>query len=183
MAIEVRIPKEITEYREKIVFGMSIRKLVCLGIAIALCVGTYLLLTMVLSVSADAAGYVVILEAIPLMALGFLEKDGMPFEKYFALWLRSTIGNNKLCYQTELIIDHIPPPAPDAKKTLERKSRDVKSNGHPPKRKKTAERECQIFTIAKKDRAAKRKTVRRAIKEARKEYKSAKRRIKEKNKA
>ena len=32
MAIEVRIPKEIKEYKEKIIFGLSLRQLICVFI-------------------------------------------------------------------------------------------------------------------------------------------------------
>lgn len=36
MAISVPIPKEITEYEEKIMFGLSLRKLVCFSSAVVL---------------------------------------------------------------------------------------------------------------------------------------------------
>lgn len=51
MAISVPIPKEITEYEEKIMFGLSLRKLVCFSSAVVLGVGTYFLCTKVLGLT------------------------------------------------------------------------------------------------------------------------------------
>ena len=44
MSVEVRIPKEITEYQEKIMFGLSVRQLVCSLIAIVISVPSYIFL-------------------------------------------------------------------------------------------------------------------------------------------
>ncbi|WP_435924232.1 PrgI family protein [Paenibacillus sp. DYY-L-2] len=186
MAIEVRIPKEITEYKEKILFGMSIRQLICFSAAIVLAVGSYLLLTKVFYLSMDAASYVIIIESIPLMAIGFVKKNGFPFEKYFALFLRHKTGRNKLLYQTELLIDKVP----DPNKESERKSKyawifekeEAAGNGGPkPTRKEqkrnNSARECEVFTVTKASRKAKSKAAIRKIKKARQDYRATKRRI------
>ena len=72
MSIEVRIPKEITEYKEKIIFGLSIRQLICFTFAITIGVGTYILVTKLSN--ADIASYVVIVEVMPIFAIGFIKK-------------------------------------------------------------------------------------------------------------
>lgn len=100
--IEVRVPKDINEYQEKVILGMSLRQLICFICAIVLCVGTYILGTAVLGLSMQLLSYVIMIEAVPLFAVGFIRKNGMPFEKYFMLWLRHRFGKNKLHYQTEL---------------------------------------------------------------------------------
>lgn len=187
MAIEVRIPKEITEYKEKILFGLSIRQLICFSAAIVLSIGSYMLLTKVFYLSMDAASYVIIIESIPLMAIGFVKKNGFPFEKYFALFLRHRIGRNKLLYRTELLIDKIT----DPNKESERKSKyawifekeegavsgQSKPNRREQKLNKTI-RECEIFTVTKAGRKAKSKAAIRKIKKARQDYRAAKRRLK-----
>lgn len=103
MAIEVRVPKEITEYTEKIVFGLSLRQLLCLTIAVVLGVVSYVALTR--AVNEEIASYIVIIEALPLFAMGFVKKEGFPFEKYAALAVRHKFGTPKRKYQTELLID------------------------------------------------------------------------------
>ena len=40
--IEIKIPKEITEYKEKILFGLTIRQCVCAVAALAVCVPLYI---------------------------------------------------------------------------------------------------------------------------------------------
>ena len=40
--IEIKIPKEITEYKEKFLFGLTIRQCVCAAAALAICVPLYI---------------------------------------------------------------------------------------------------------------------------------------------
>lgn len=177
MSINVSIPKEITEYEEKIIFGLSLRKLVCLVSAILLCVGSYLLLTKVAKLSMDITSYIVILEAIPIMAIGFIKKDGMTADKYAALILRHKLGRNKLSYATELCVDLL---IQQEQTTEERK---LKKDGKPEKgRKAKPPRETQQFACTKKGRKVKCKAARSEIKGARKEYRTAKREAKKESK-
>ncbi|GIP52977.1 PrgI family protein [Paenibacillus vini] len=186
MAIEVRIPKEITEYKEKILFGLSIRQLICFSLAIVLSIGSYLLLTKVFYLSMDAASYVIIIESIPLMAIGFVRKNGFPFEKYFALFLRHKTGRNKLLYRPELLIDQIPDPNKASERTSKyawifEKEEGAGSGGPKPNRKEQKRsrvvRESEVFTVTKAGRKAKSKAAIRKIKKARQDYRAAKRRI------
>ena len=96
MSIEVDVPVEIEDYKEKIIFGLSLRQLCCLSLAIVLSIVSYLLCTQILKMTMDAASYVIIIEALPLMALGFIRKDGQPFEKYIKLMIRHRLGIHKL---------------------------------------------------------------------------------------
>lgn len=105
MAIRVNVYKEITEYEEKIIFGLSKRKLICSIIAGLLSISTFFVSTKILGISIDATSYVIILESIPIMAFGFYKKNGLPFEKYAFLFMRNMFGTTKLAYKTELMID------------------------------------------------------------------------------
>lgn len=51
--ISVSVPKEISDYKEKVIFGLSLRQLVCGVIAVGLAVATGLLLVQVLGLSID----------------------------------------------------------------------------------------------------------------------------------
>lgn len=106
MAIEVRIPKEITEYREKIMFGMSVRQLVCAALAVALAVGMGFLLTKVFGMTIDTASYGIILVVLPVLAIGFVRREDMPFEQYMRLILRHRFSRNRLAYETKLLVDY-----------------------------------------------------------------------------
>ena len=170
ISLEVRVPKEITEYKEKILFGLSIRQLFSFIFATLIGFLSYYLSFKFFG--KDVASYVVILITMPVFAFGFFKKDGFTFEKYIVIILRQKLGNNKRIYKTGLSILKIEGKEGEiigAKKTWKRKRR---------KRKTRKTREAKVFEIRKKDTKRKGKEIKRKIKTARKQYKVAKQRIK-----
>ena len=172
ISLEVRVPKEITEYKEKILFGLSIRQLFSFIIAIAIGFISYYLTSKVFG--KEVASYVVILITMPIFAFGFFKKDGFPFEQYIVIMIRQKLGNNKRIYKTDLNVNKI-----------EVKEGEIIGSKKINKRKKgkRKEREYKVFEIRKKDTKRKSKEVNRKTKEARKQYKIAKQRIEEETKA
>jgi len=173
MAIEVRIPKEITEYKEKIIFGLSIRQLICFTFAITIGVGTYIFVTKLSN--ADIASYVVIVEVMPIFAIGFVRKNGFTFEKYAAMMFRHKLGRNRRWYSTNLLIDEISSENDDARSA--KKRRGEKNVWNISKKKYSADkniRECTVFEVTAKSRKRKSKEALREIKAARKEYRTEK---------
>jgi hypothetical protein len=174
MSIEVRIPKEITEYREKIIFGLSGRQLLCFVIAIVLAVGSYILLTGVMHLTMQVASYIVIIEALPLMAIGFVRKNGLPFEKYVALWWRHRNTRGIRLYEPELLCDAID--HGKGGKNVWIKEKRNKSD------RKLSEASGKgtgtLFVGTEKNREAKREAVLRKIEAARQESREADRRAK-----
>ena len=84
--IEIKIPKEITDYKEKFLFGLTIRQLVSAVVALAICIPLFIFGKDYLG--EDLVGWIIILVAIPVFAFGFFRYDGMPFEKFLALIYR-----------------------------------------------------------------------------------------------
>ena len=84
--IEIKIPKEITDYKEKFLFGLTVRKLVSAVVALAICVPLFIFGKDYLG--EDMVGWIIILVAIPVFAFGFFRYDGMPFEKFLAILYR-----------------------------------------------------------------------------------------------
>lgn len=84
--IEIKIPKEITDYKEKFLFGLTVRQLVSAFVALAICVPLYIFGKDWLG--DDLVGWIVILTALPILAFGFFKYDGMPFEKFLAILYR-----------------------------------------------------------------------------------------------
>ncbi|MDR1150172.1 MAG: PrgI family protein [Clostridiales bacterium] len=103
MPLEVKIPKEITEYREKIIFGMSIRQLICTLIAALISIITFFSIRKY--IGSDLAGYLVLVEAMPVMGIGFLRVNGFSFEKYLAIILSHLLSNQKRYYKADVSID------------------------------------------------------------------------------
>lgn len=191
MAIEVRIPKEITEYKEKVLFGMSIRQLICFSSAMVLSVSSYLLLTQVLGLSMDVASYVIIFEAMPLLAIGFIKINGFTFEKHLALLIRHKTSQQVRLYKTELFAEESHTGDNSEKEGgkyawIFEKEQTGNGKSIISKKERKADaaiKEYTIFTVTKANRKAKRKATLGKIKAARQEYRSAKRRAKKEAKA
>ncbi|KAB0575375.1 PrgI family protein [Fusobacterium naviforme] len=189
MAIEVDVPVEIDDYKEKLIFNMSLRQLGCFSAAVVLGVGSYFLCTKTMGLSMDATSYVIIAEALPLMALGFIQKDGQPFEKFFALMIRHRIGLHKLTLEAETDIEK------ELNTSEERKSsyawifeKESTGNGKPiltrAERKENRRiREAIVFQTNKAAAKRKGKATRQKIKAAQKEYRAAKRKADQEHEA
>lgn len=78
--IEIRIPKEIRTYKEKLFFGLNLRQLVCTLIAIIVNVPLYWFGRNI--VGPDTASWIVIFIAMPLFMIGYFNYNGMTFEQF-----------------------------------------------------------------------------------------------------
>ncbi|WP_068612497.1 PrgI family protein [Paenibacillus tuaregi] len=78
--IEIRIPKEIRTYKEKLFFGLNLRQLVCTLIAIVVNVPLYWFGRDI--VGPDTASWIVIFIAMPLFMIGYFSYNGMTFEQF-----------------------------------------------------------------------------------------------------
>ena len=78
--IEIRIPKEIRTYKEKLFFGLNLRQLVSTFIAIIINVPLYWFGRNI--VGSDTASWVVIFIAMPLFLVGYFNYNGMSFEQF-----------------------------------------------------------------------------------------------------
>lgn len=103
MPLEVKIPKEITEYREKIIFGLSVRQLFCVAIAVIICMMTFFAVKPF--IGNDLAGYLVLVEAMPIMGIGFLRINGFTFEKYAMIVINHMFNQQIRVYRTRLSVD------------------------------------------------------------------------------
>ncbi len=89
MPIEIKIPKEISEYQESVFFGLSLRQFVCSLLAVAAAVGLYFLLDH--TAGAELAGWASVLGAAPFAACGFVRYHGMTAEQTLCAILRSEV--------------------------------------------------------------------------------------------
>ena len=78
--IEIRIPKEIKNYREKLFFGLTLRQCICAGIALLICVPLYIWGHNFLP--QEAISWIVVFIAVPLMLTGFFRYNDMAFEQF-----------------------------------------------------------------------------------------------------
>ena len=89
MLIEIKIPKEIREYRESIFFGLNARQFVCAVFALGVAAGVYFLLQPY--VGTEEVGWMCILAAAPFAACGFFSYHGMTAEQFLWAWVKSEL--------------------------------------------------------------------------------------------
>lgn len=100
MSIEVRIPKEIKEYKEKIIFGLNLRQLISVLVGGIICLSTFFLIKPIVGV--DLASDIIAIEAIPIFAFGFIKVRSFNFETYAKIFLKHKLGKNKRTYENKL---------------------------------------------------------------------------------
>lgn len=100
--IIVELPEEISNYKPKIIGGLTARQLVCMIVAVVMGIGIYLLGYYGFGLSSSAASYLSGFIAIPALAIGFITKDDMPFEVYLKYQIRHMLGKNKKYYKLEI---------------------------------------------------------------------------------
>ena len=99
--IEIRVPKEIKNYREKFFFGLTIRQCVCAAIALLICVPLYIFGGKFLP--QELISWLVIIIAAPLMLVGFFRYNDMTFEKFAVEWFYHQFAPQKRVYAYEPI--------------------------------------------------------------------------------
>ena len=98
--MEIKIPKEIRDYQESIYFGLSARQFVFSIAAIVLAVGVYSIFKPVLGT--EVVSWLCILCAAPCAAMGFFQYNGLTFEQFVRVWIRSQIlMPNHLIFQSQ----------------------------------------------------------------------------------
>jgi hypothetical protein len=161
MSIEIKIPKEITEYKEKIIFGLSIRQLISLFIGMSISIGVYI--SLYKKIGHDLTGYIVIIICIPIFGIGFIKINNFTFEEYIKNIIRHYLGDRVVSYKT-LKIDTQP-------KKKNKKIRIKKSN---------RKNEYNNTRKMKFNDKAKRKKIMKAIKKSKKEYKKQSKKLSKK---
>lgn len=98
--IDIKVPKEINSYKEKIYFGLNLRQLICVVIALAINIPVYWFGRQYLG--DDITSWIVILSSLPLMSIGFIHYNGMAFEKLIVVIIKDNyIKNNKRKYKSK----------------------------------------------------------------------------------
>lgn len=87
--MEIKINKEIREYKESIFFGLSMRQFIFSLLACGVAVLLYFLLRNYMGL--ETLSWVCILGAIPFAVLGFVKYNGMTAEKFIIAFIKSEI--------------------------------------------------------------------------------------------
>ena len=100
--MDIKVNKEIRQYKEKIYFNLTLRQLVCTVLGLAIAVPTYFWGKDY--IGEDAAAWIIIIFVMPIFAIGYLNINNMTFEKLLIQILKFELVNpKKRIYKTESI--------------------------------------------------------------------------------
>ncbi len=104
--IEIKIPKEIRHYKEKLVFGLTVRQALCTFVMLLINVPTYIYGRQFLN--EELISWIVLILAIPMALIGFFKYNNMNFESFILAFLRSeVIYPKKRIYETDNVFENI----------------------------------------------------------------------------
>ena len=86
--MEIKINKEIRNYKETIFFGLSLRQFICSVLAVGTAVALYFCLHGILG--QETVSWVCIVGAAPIAVAGFFQYNGMTLEKFLWAWFKSS---------------------------------------------------------------------------------------------
>ena len=87
--MEVRINKEVRDYQEGLFFGLSLRQCVFAALAVVVAVAVYFLTRNI--VGEGEIGALCILAAFPFALCGFFKYNGLAFEQFVIVFIRSEL--------------------------------------------------------------------------------------------
>lgn len=96
--LSVAVHKDLGEYQPKIIGKMTGRTLICITGALGLSVLTGCYLYFVLGMSVSDNMFIIYAVSLPFWLCGFFRPKGMPFERFFPLWLSYRFLDNRLYY-------------------------------------------------------------------------------------
>ena len=85
--MEIKINKEIRNYKETLFFGLSLRQFACSLLAVGVAVGLYFALRNVLD--RETVSWLCIVGAAPVAVAGFFKYNGMTLEKFVWAWFKA----------------------------------------------------------------------------------------------
>lgn len=104
--IEIKIPQEIRNYKEKLILGMTLRQIICLTLAIAINVPMYMFLRP--HIGDEIASWIIMITGIPLFLIGFFKYNNMNFESFAMMMIRfNFMTPQKRKYKTENVIAQV----------------------------------------------------------------------------
>jgi hypothetical protein len=126
--IEIRIPKEIKNYKEKLFFGLTLRQSICVGVSLLICVPLYIFGNRFLP--EEMVSWAVMIVAIPMMLVGFFRYNDMTFEQFAKEWLHQNFTNQRREYEYQPIFVELRSQylAQDLESEIKERKLEIKSN-------------------------------------------------------
>ena len=88
--MEIRINKEIRQYKENIFFGLSLRQFIFSVLSCIIAVILYFTLKSMTN-NIEVISWLCIIGILPFVLLGFFKYNGLTADKFFIAWIKSEI--------------------------------------------------------------------------------------------
>jgi hypothetical protein len=89
--IEVKIPKDIKNYKEKFMLNLTIRQFLSFASAVFIMLPLFIVGVFKWGWNMDLVGWLVLLIGTPIIGLGFFNYHGMPTERFVIQWLKTNV--------------------------------------------------------------------------------------------
>lgn len=99
--LQVKVPQDVRDYKEKIIGNMSGRQLIFGGIAAAIGVVVCVVAYFVLKMPVDAFGWIIMVVDAPILAFGWYRPMGLNFETYLKYRLDFQSAPKQLVYEND----------------------------------------------------------------------------------
>ena len=88
--MEIKLNKDLQTMQDNVFMGLNARQTVCAGAGVVLGAAAYFLCSRY-GINTEAASWICIVIAAPFAALGFITKNGMPFEQIVKAWIKQYV--------------------------------------------------------------------------------------------
>ena len=149
MALEVRVPREILDYEEKIIGGLSLKQLKYTAISIV--VGVILYICFAPLIGIDKTTNIIIIGVLPIASLGFVKVKGYELSKYIKIRYNHAFSEKQYFYKTQLTTDEILGISIKSKSKIKKEVLDEKSSNLNINKRKRTKQTKSIVKKAKKD--------------------------------
>jgi len=103
-SIEVEIPKEITDYQPKVMWGFTSRQLISVLWVGLIVIPLYMVAVLVFAIESHLLNVLVMILAIPPLAWGFVRKNGVSFELLVKIKYQALKNRYNRVFATEPIV-------------------------------------------------------------------------------
>ena len=100
--MEIKINREVRNYKESIFFGLSLRQFICVLISCGFALLSYFSFRE--KIGLEITSWICIAVSLPFILIGFVKYNGMNFEDIVVAFIYSKfLLPNKLCFQSDNI--------------------------------------------------------------------------------
>lgn len=89
--IEIKIPKDIKNYKEKFMLNLTVRQFISFAAAVFVMMPLFIVGVFKWGWNTDLVGWLVLIIGVPIIGIGFFNYHGMTAEKFVVQWLKTNV--------------------------------------------------------------------------------------------